>query len=180
VLTGGNGKNKKTFLAQSRKKSSILRKKIKNDKLTFLTEASAMTLDVSSMRNALTALKKSLKFLTSDMANDPDLREQFRAAAIQAFEFTHELAFKMLKRQIEQITADPAAVDRMGCMEIIRTGAEAGLITDVARYCDYREKRKITSHTYDQAKAEQIVSVLKDFRDDVRYLLVELEQRNRA
>lgn len=139
-----------------------------------------MTLDVSSLRNALTALEKSLRFLESDAARDPDLREQFRAASILAFEFTYELAFKMLKRQLEQMAAAPAAIDAMGYMEIIRSGAEAGLITDIARYRDYREKRNITSHTYDQVKAEQIVSVLKDFRDDVRYLLAELERRNRA
>jgi nucleotidyltransferase substrate binding protein (TIGR01987 family) len=139
-----------------------------------------MTIDVSSLRNALAALEKSLNFLASDMARDPDLHEQFRAAAIQAFEFTHELAFKMLKRQLEQMSADPAAIDTMGYMDVIRTGAEAGLITDIARYRDYREKRNITSHTYDQAKAEQIVSVLNNFRDDVRHLLAELERRNRA
>lgn len=139
-----------------------------------------MTLDVSSLRNALTALEKSLNFLASDLAKKPDLREQFRAAAIQAFEFTHELAFKMIKRQLEQMAADPAAIDSMGYMDVIRSGAEAGLLTDIARYRDYREKRNITSHTYDQAKAEQIVSVLNDFRNDVRYLLAELERRNRA
>ncbi len=139
-----------------------------------------MILDVSSLRNALTALEKSLNFLASDSAKDPDLREQFRAAAIQAFEFTHELAYKMLKRQLEQMSADPASIDTLGYMDVIRTGAEAGLVQDIARYRDYREKRNITSHTYDQAKAEQIVSVLKDFRDDVRHLLAELEQRNRA
>ena len=139
-----------------------------------------MTLDLSSLRNALTALEKSLTFLASDLAKDQNLREQFRAAAIQAFEFTHELAFKMLKRQLEQMSADPAAIDTMGYMDVVRTGAEAGLIKDIARYRDYREKRNITSHTYDQAKAEQIVSVLNDFRDDVRHLLAELEHRNRA
>ncbi len=139
-----------------------------------------MKLDVSSLRNALTALEKSLKFLASDLAKDPDLHEQFRAAAIQAFEFTHELAFKMLKRQLEQMSADPASIDTLGYMDVIRSGAEAGLIQDIARYRDYREKRNITSHTYDQAKAEQIVSILKDFRNDVRHLLAELERRNRA
>jgi nucleotidyltransferase substrate binding protein (TIGR01987 family) len=139
-----------------------------------------MTLDVSSLRNALQSLEKSLGFLASNLAKDPDLREQFRAAAIQAFEFTYELAFKMLKRQLEQMSANPAALDTMEYMDIIRSGAEAGLIRDIARYRDYREKRNITSHAYDQAKAEQIVNILNDFRDDVRHLLAELERRNRA
>ena len=139
-----------------------------------------MRLDLTSLRSALAALEKSLGFLNSDLAENADLREQFRAAAVQAFEFTHELAFKMLKRQLEQMTADPAAVDKMAYMDLVRSGAEAGLIADVARFRDYREKRNITSHTYDQGKAEQIVNVLNDFRDDIRFLLAELERRNRA
>lgn len=126
------------------------------------------------------ALNKSLAYLHSAMADDPDLREQFRAASIQAFEFTHELAFKMLKRQLEQMAADPASVDKMTYMEVIRSGAEAGLIADVARSKDYRDKRNITSHTYNQERAEEIVAVLRDFAGDVRYLLDALEMRNAA
>jgi nucleotidyltransferase substrate binding protein (TIGR01987 family) len=106
-----------------------------------------MTLDLSALRNALAALEKSLGFLASDLAKNPDLREQFRSAAIQAFEFTHEIAFKLLKRRLETMSADPSAVDKMAYMDIIRTGAEAGLIANVARFRDYREKRNITSHT---------------------------------
>jgi nucleotidyltransferase substrate binding protein (TIGR01987 family) len=139
-----------------------------------------MILDISSLRSAYTALNKSLGFLYSDLASNPDLREQFRAASIQGFEFTHELAFKMLKRQLEQMVADPAEVDKMTYMEIIRSGAEAGLITDVGRFKDYRDKRNITSHTYNQAKAEFIVAVLQDFAEDILYLLEELERRNSA
>lgn len=137
-----------------------------------------MKLDLTSLREALAALEKSLHFLSSEMAKSADLREQFRNSAIQCFEFTHELAFKMLKRQTERMSADPASVDTMAYMDIVRSGAEAGLVADVARFRDYREKRNITSHTYDAAQAEMIVAVLEDFRKDVRHLLVELEKRN--
>ena len=137
-----------------------------------------MRLDLTSLRSALAALEKSLGYLNSELAENADLREQFRA--VQAFEFTHELAFKMLKRQLEQMAADPAAVDAMAYMDVVRSAAEAGLIADVARFRDYREKRNITSHTYDQTKAEQIVVVLNDFQNDIRLLLAELERRNRA
>ncbi len=139
-----------------------------------------MRLDLTSLRSALAALEKSIGFLNSELAENADLREQFRAAAIQAFEFTHEVAFKMLKRQLERMAADPAAIDKMAYMDVVRSGAEAGLIADVARFRNYRENRNITSHTYDHTKAEQIEAVLNDFRDDVRYLLAELERRNRA
>lgn len=138
-----------------------------------------MRLDLTSLRSTLVALEKSIGFLNSELAENRDLREQFRAAAVQAFEFTHELAFKMLKRQLRQMTADPNAIDRMAYMDVVRSGAEAGLVADVARFRDYREKRNITSHAYDQAKAEQIEAVLNDFRDDVRHLLNGLDRCNR-
>lgn len=137
-----------------------------------------MKLDLTSLRDALAALEKSLRFLSSEMAENVDLREQFRNSAIKCFEFTHELVFKMLKRYLERLAADPANVDTMAYMDIIRTGAEAGLVADVARFRDYREKRNITSHAYDVAKAEKIAAILEDFRKDVKYLLVELERRN--
>lgn len=138
-----------------------------------------MRLDLTSLRDALAALEKSLQFLNSELAKNADLREQFRNSAIQCFEFTHELAFRMLKRQLERMSADPAGVDTMSYMDIVRSGAEAGLVADVARFRDYREKRNITSHTYNVAQAEKIAAVLEDFRKDVRHLLVELEKRNR-
>jgi len=137
-----------------------------------------MKLDLTSLRDALTALEKSLHFLSSEMAKNADLREQFRNSAIQCFEFTHELAFKMIKRQLEWMSADPASVDTMAYMDVVRSGAEAGLVADVARFRDYREKRNITSHTYDAVQAEKIAAVLDDFSKDVRFLLSELEKRN--
>lgn len=110
--------------------------------------------------------------------NNPDLHEQFRNSAIQCFEFTHEIAFKFIKRQLEQMAADPAAIDTLTYMEIIRTAAEAGLLVNVSGFKDYREKRNITSHTYDQSKAEIIEAIIPAFRDDIKFLLNELEKRN--
>ena len=70
-----------------------------------------MALDLSSLRDALAALNASLGYLESDLAKDAALKDQFRAAAIQAFEFTYELAFKFMKRQLEEIVPVPSAVD---------------------------------------------------------------------
>jgi nucleotidyltransferase substrate binding protein (TIGR01987 family) len=138
-----------------------------------------MNLDLTSFRDAVAALERSMTFLASESAkSDPQLHEQFRNSAIQCFEFTHELAFKMMKRQLEQMSADPAAIDKMTYMDIVRSAAEAGLLDDISRFKDYREKRNLTSHTYNQAKAETIAAVLPAFRDDMRYLLAELEKRN--
>ena len=139
-----------------------------------------MKLDLKSLRDALAALDESLGHLSSNLAQDPSLRRQFRAASIQGFEFTYELAIKLIKRQLAQILAGTETVNQMLFMDLIRSAAEAGLITEVAHYRRFREMRNITSHTYDGAKAEEIVAVLPAFRDDVRSLLAELERRNRG
>lgn len=138
-----------------------------------------MKLDLTSFRDAVAALERSMTFLSSHSSkNDPLLHEQFRHSAIQCFEFSHELAFKMIKRQLEQMSADPAAIDTMTYMDIVRSAAEAGLLNEVSKYKDYRDKRNITSHTYNRAKAETIEAILPDFLNDMRFLLAELEKRN--
>ncbi len=139
-----------------------------------------MKLDLLSFRYALASLERSLNFLNSDMSkNDPALHEQFRNSAIQCFEFTHEIAFKFIKRQLEQMVPNPTEIDKLTYMDLIRTAAEAGLLLNVAGFKDYRDKRNITSHTYDQSKAEIIETILPAFRDDMLSLLNELDKRNR-
>ena len=138
-----------------------------------------MALDLSSLRDALAALNASLAYFESDLAKDAALKDQFRAAAIQAFEFTYELAFKFMKRQLEQIVAVPSAVDEMTFMQVVRSSAEAGLLRDVSRFREYREARNITSHSYNRANADRVAALLPRFAADAADLLKRLEARNR-
>lgn len=138
-----------------------------------------MKLDTSAFEKALSQLEKSLNYLHSDLAlQDPGLREQFRAATIQTFEFSYELGTKMLRRQLEQIAANPAEIREMVFMDMIRTGAEAGLVQQVPNYRVYREKRNMTSHTYDEDKAQEVLAVLGDFLQEMYFLRDELKRRN--
>lgn len=138
-----------------------------------------MKLDVSPLEKALNRLEKSMNYLRSDLArNDPNLYEQFRNSAIQCFEFTYELTYKMLQRQLSQIVKAPDELKQMTFPEFIRTAADAGLITDVKRFLHYRTARNLTSHTYDEKKAEQVIFVLDEFKQDVQSILSELQKRN--
>jgi nucleotidyltransferase substrate binding protein (TIGR01987 family) len=138
-----------------------------------------MSLDLSSFANALAQLEKSLGYAASDLARgDAELARQFRAAAIQAFEFTYELSWKMLKRQLEGSLPNPAAVDEMSFPELIRTGSETGLLlSGWERWKEYRQARGTTSHTYDEAKADQVFAVIPEFLQEARHLLQELRAR---
>jgi nucleotidyltransferase substrate binding protein (TIGR01987 family) len=140
-----------------------------------------MKLDIAPLEKAIGQLQKSLTYLNSEMARqDENLREQFRGAAIQAFEYTYELGLKMLRRQLEQIVSNPAEIREMNFLDFIRAAAEAGLVKDVPGYRLYREKRNITSHTYDLHKAEELLDIMDGFMLEMRFLLTELKKRNRA
>ena len=140
-----------------------------------------MKLDVSSLEKALSQLEQSLSYLRSSLAaGDPGLRAQFRAAAIQGFEYTYELAVKMIRRELAQIVPAPSELAEMAFRDLIRKAADAGLVVDPESYFLYREIRNITAHTYDEAVAERVLSVLEGFRKDVLYLLKELKRRNHA
>lgn len=45
-------------------------------------------------------------------------------------------------------------------------------------WLDYRKMRNITSHTYDESKAQQVYNGISDFLESSRFLLKQLQQRN--
>ncbi|WP_271272278.1 HI0074 family nucleotidyltransferase substrate-binding subunit [Aliamphritea hakodatensis] len=101
-----------------------------------------------------------------------------RAGVIQNFEFTYELTFKMLKRQLEQDAASPAEVDQYSFRDLLRTAAVRGLIENVEDWFEYRRYRNITSHTYDPQKAEQVFNAALAFAGDAAKVLQRLQVIN--
>lgn len=138
-----------------------------------------MKLDCSSLENAVSQLKKSFEYLLSDLAkNDSDLRDQFRAATVKAFEFSYELAIKMIRRQLAAIVANPDALRRSAFAVVMREAADAGIIQDAPSFMRYRQLRSMTSYTYNDDQAEATVAAVRDFISDMDFLLKKLEKRN--
>jgi nucleotidyltransferase substrate binding protein (TIGR01987 family) len=138
-----------------------------------LEDYSAMNLDFSSYEKALHSLQRVLERSRTE-PGDEDIRD----ACIQRFEYTYELAFKMLKRQLEQELPSREELDQLPFKEVIRVGAERGLIVVPERWFDYRDKRNVTSHTYDEEKARAVFSVLAEFAADAAELLARLKSRH--
>jgi len=132
-----------------------------------------MKLDFSSYEKALTSLQRVLE-LSRTVPGDEDIRD----ACLHRFKYTYERAFKMLKCQLEQELPSREELDQLPFKEVIRVGAERGLITIPERWFDYRDKRNITSHTYDEEKAREVFSVLADFAVDAAGLLTRLKSRH--
>lgn len=141
-----------------------------------------MSLDYSSLQNAISQLEKSLEYANSPIAQtDPGLFEQLRNSVIQCFEFTYELSHKMLKRYLEETAANPEEIDVSSFQNLIRTGSEKGLLrSDWLLWKEYRQARTNSSHTYDEDKAEAVYRIAPDFLQEARYLYQQLMERSRT
>lgn len=142
-----------------------------------------MRLDLSPLENAVVQLEEALQLYGSDLASRnpqvPQLRKHLMAAVVQAFEFTYELSFKMVKRCLESMSPDPAEIRHATFDGVIRQAYAQGLLmSELPAWREYRKHRSTTSHTYDQAKAELVVECVPGFLQDARYLLAQLRERN--
>jgi nucleotidyltransferase substrate binding protein (TIGR01987 family) len=84
-----------------------------------------------------------------------DLEQQ---GLIQGFEFTHELAWNVLKDYLEY----EGIQGLVGSRSTVREAFKRGLIADGEAWMDMIEKRNLTSHTYNLELAAQMVSAIRD------------------
>lgn len=73
---------------------------------------------------------------------------------IQAFEYTHELAWKTLKDLLE----DQGNSTLLGSKDATRAAFKLGIIEDGETWMDMIKSRKQTSHTYNEEVANEIVN----------------------
>lgn len=131
-------------------------------------------LDYSSFEKAHASLASAMTVVPTD-----DIQAILkRDAVIQRFEYTYELSHKMLKRFLEAVSPSPETVDQLDFRDLLRLGAEMGLIDDVQQWFIFRDKRNITSHAYDEAKAKEIYDAIPAFIEASGRLLSELKHRN--
>ena len=92
---------------------------------------------------------------------------------IQGFEYTHELAWKTLKNFLEA----QGIVNVYGSRDTTRVAFRNGLIENGEVWMDMVDKRNLTSHTYDEETAAQVVSTIcRTYFAEFERLLVRLEQ----
>ena len=72
------------------------------------------------------------------------------------------------------MAATPAEIEQMEFKTLVRTAAEKGLIDDPVAWLLFREKRNITSHTYDETKSLDVLGVIPQFIGRAQFLLERL------
>ena len=130
-------------------------------------------IDFSSFRDAVQQLTEAI----DEQAREPG-RKLLRAGLIQTFESTYELSHKMLKRYLVSVSPSPAVVERLTFEDLIRLGAQDDLLqSSVVTWKGFREALSITSHTYNEGKADEVLRTIPAFHQEVAYLLQQLLRR---
>jgi nucleotidyltransferase substrate binding protein (TIGR01987 family) len=107
-----------------------------------------------------------------ELAQERSLSKLEEQGLIQAFEYTHELAWKTLKDFLE----NRGVQNLYGSKDTTRAAFKAGLIGSGEIWMDMIVSRNLTSHTYDDTTANNIVSAIhSDYFSEFRALKVKLD-----
>ena len=87
-----------------------------------------------------------------DLSGQRELSELEKQGLIQGFEFTHELAWNVLKDYLEE----QGLVGIIGSKNAAREAFKNGLISDGDAWMNMIKARNLTSHTYNTNIAESI------------------------
>ncbi len=136
-------------------------------------------LDFNPLVHALTSFTEAVECVNeSSFRVDLNIRQQntIRVGVIQNFEFSYELSWKMLKRQLTLEEGD-STISPLSRRDLYRLGARKGLIVEPEKWFIYHQARNQTSHTYDQTKAQLVLDVAMEFLPSAKDLLQKLQQR---
>lgn len=138
----------------------------------FINDEIVMTDDVrwrqrfSNFKKALTQLEAAV--ILSEQRELSDLEKQ---GLIQAFEFTHELAWNCLKDYLEF----QGQVGLMGSRDVTRKAFELGLVEDGEGWMDMIQSRNRSSHTYNLQTMKEInVAILDQYYNLFSVLSIKL------
>jgi len=130
-----------------------------------------------------TSFEKAYKSLieVTDIYNSNQKDLIVRDSMIQRFEYTYSLALKMIKRYFSQSAFASENVEGMTFNEMIRNANKMGLLkSNLETWDDYRLKRNMTSHTYDEEVAISVVSIIQRFESEASFLLAKLKEKTKA
>ncbi|GAB4447463.1 MAG: nucleotidyltransferase substrate binding protein [Anaerolineales bacterium] len=108
-----------------------------------------------------------------ELAQERPLSKLEEQGLIQAFEFTHELAWNTLKDFLEE----RGVQDLYGSRDTTREAFKTGLIVNGEVWMNMIQSRNLTSHTYEETTAKEIVSAIrKTYFVEFETLRVKLEE----
>jgi nucleotidyltransferase substrate binding protein (TIGR01987 family) len=103
---------------------------------------------------------RALSLLREAMEEDlPSLKQLEKEGIIQRFEYTFELAWKVLKDKME---FDGIVLDQISPKAVVRQAFAAKYINDPETWLRMIGDRNLISHTYDFVKFEAVIQSIAD------------------
>lgn len=101
------------------------------------------------------------------------LNEMEQQGLIKAFEYTFELAWKTL----QDLLKVKGYIEIVGPRPVIEQSFQDGYISDGNGWMRMHKSRNLTSHTYDEQTAEEIIeNIRNEYYDLLRNLILRLER----
>ncbi len=104
--------------------------------------------------------KKALERLSSavSLANERELSELEEQGVIKSFEYTHELAWNVMKDYLEY----QGSVNLRGSRDAIREAFKFNLVEKGELWMSTLKSRQETVHTYNEPMAKSVLELIKD------------------
>ena len=109
----------------------------------------------TNYRKALTKLSQAVSIVTGQQNAQEDVDNLMKEGLIQRFEYTHELAWKVMKDYAEY----QGYTEVRGSRDAFRQALQMGIIDD-AGWMETIEDRNLTSHNYDEEVAEEVYQAI--------------------
>ena len=106
----------------------------------------------NNYRKALVKLAQAVELLSGQVNREEAVDELMQEGLIQRFEYTHELAWKVMKDYAEY----QGYTDVRGSRDAIRKALEMGLVDD-RRWMETIEERNLTSHFYENGELTELL-----------------------
>lgn len=106
-------------------------------------------MDTDRLNERITEYLKALAQLQKACAQP--VSEFIRDSVIQRFEFTYELAWKMLKLRLQD-----EGIDAKTPKAVLQESLQAAFISDGNAWSQVQLNRNLTSHTYDEQLADDV------------------------
>ncbi|MFW6310465.1 MAG: nucleotidyltransferase substrate binding protein [Prolixibacteraceae bacterium] len=123
-----------------------------------------------SFNKALNKLTEAVEYIQNELSeSDIDIEDEnaenvldeiIREGLIQRFEYTHELAWNVMKDYLLEV----GEIKTIGSKDATREAFQAELITDGDVWMEMIKSRNKTSHTYNEKTAHEIYSkIIHDY-----------------
>ena len=109
----------------------------------------------TNYRKALAKLSQAVAIITGQQDLTEDMDDLMKEGLIQRFEYTHELAWKVMKDYAEY----QGYTEVRGSRDAFRQALQMGIIDD-AGWMDSIEDRNLTSHNYDEEVVEEVYQAI--------------------